>query len=261
MALLPTRKTTVLVSIFSATLLISACQPKSDAKNEQKSTTTPAAQPSIPALKAKVVAVKLPKNKLCLEDGCTTYNFQSVETNQPWIDAYFSERIKKADPNAFANLPDQAVKLPDGMPQDGQSMIYVRYLGQNYNLASFELFTYTYSAGAAHGMYHKEYVIFDLAHKKHVTVADLIQTGKEATLLDRLYSYNQSWLDEHSISREKLKLSDNYYYGNDGIVFVYPVYELASYAEGLTELTLPYDQAKDVIKPEYLPSQPVMQSP
>ena len=57
------------------------------------------------------------------------------------------------------------MKLPDGMPQDGQSMIYVRYLGQNYNLASFELFTYTYSAGAAHGMYHKEYVIFDLAHK------------------------------------------------------------------------------------------------
>ncbi|HAS98268.1 MAG TPA: DUF3298 domain-containing protein, partial [Acinetobacter nosocomialis] len=34
------------------------------------------------------------------------------------------------------------------------------------------------------------------------------------------------------------------------------VYELASYAEGMTELTLPYSEAAKFIKPEYLPSVP-----
>lgn len=251
------KKTAVIFSILTATWLATGCQPKSDAKKEQK-TTTQTEKPAIPVIQAKVTAVKLPKNKLCLEDGCTTYNFQTVKTNQLWINAYFDNRIKKADPNAFANLSDQQVKLPEGMPIDGQSMIYVKYLGQNYNLASFELYTYTYSAGAAHGMYHQEYVIFDLTNKKHITVADLLKEGSDATVKDRLYSFNQSWLEAHIITKDKLQLSDNFYYGNEGIVFVYPLYELASYAEGLTELTLPYDQATDVIKPEYLPSQPVL---
>ncbi|MGL5403789.1 MAG: RsiV family protein, partial [Acinetobacter sp.] len=45
-------------------------------------------------------------------------------------------------------------------------------------------------------------------------------------------------------------------YGVNGIVFVYPLYELASYAEGMSELTLPYYSAKKFIKSEYLPSLP-----
>jgi hypothetical protein len=39
-----------------------------------------------------------------------------------------------------------------------------------------------------------------------------------------------------------------------GVVFVYPLYELASYAEGMSELVLPYQQASGLIKAEYLPS-------
>ena len=41
----------------------------------------------------------------------------------------------------------------------------VRYLGQNANMASFVIESETYNQGAAHGMYHKEYVIFDLKTK------------------------------------------------------------------------------------------------
>ena len=54
----------------------------------------------------------------------------------------------------------------------------------------------------------------------------------------------------------KLQLSDNFYYGASGIVFVYPLYELASYAEGMPELKLPYQMAKGLFKPEYLPNLP-----
>lgn len=228
---------------------LAGCQPK----QEQKATTE---KVDIPLIHAKVVQVKLPKQKVCLEDGCTSYDLQTVETNQKWIDEYFVNRMKKAEPNAFANLTDQPVKAPaDGAAQN-ESSTYVRFVSQNYNLATFAIQSYSYSAGAAHGMSHQEFVNFDLTNKKHITVNELLKPDMNTKLRDELYAANQNWLEEHNIKKEQLQVSDNYYYGVNGIVFVYPLYELASYAEGMSELTLPYYAAKEFVKAEYLPSLP-----
>lgn len=232
-----------------AVVALAGCQPK----QEQKATTE---KVDIPLIHAKVVPVKLPKQKVCLEDGCTSYDLQTVETNQKWIDEYFVNRMKKAEPNAFANLTDQPVKAPaDGAAQN-ESSTYVRFVSQNYNLATFAIQSYSYSAGAAHGMSHQEFVNFDLTNKKHITVSELLKPDMNTKLRDELYAANQNWLEEHNIKKEQLQVSDNYYYGVNGIVFVYPLYELASYAEGMSELTLPYYAAKEFVKAEYLPSLP-----
>ncbi|WDZ53047.1 RsiV family protein [Acinetobacter vivianii] len=228
---------------------LAGCQPK----QEQKATTE---KVDIPLIHAKVVAVKLPKQKVCLEDGCTSYDLQTVETNQKWIDEYFVNRMKKAEPNAFANLTDQPVKAPADEAAQNESSTYVRFVSQNYNLATFAIQSYSYSAGAAHGMSHQEFVNFDLTNKKHITVSELLKPDMNTKLRDELYAANQNWLEEHNIKKEQLQVSDNYYYGVNGIVFVYPLYELASYAEGMSELTLPYYAAKEFVKAEYLPSLP-----
>lgn len=115
-------------------------------------------------------------------------------------------------------MADKPVEVPEGEPSSSQSAIYVRYLGQNYNLATFAFQTYSYSAGAAHGMSHQEFVNFDLLNKKHITVEELIKPDVEKQLVDALFDANTNWLQEHNISREKLQLSDNFYYGANGIV-------------------------------------------
>jgi len=129
-------------------------------------------------------------------------------------------------------------------------------LSQWYKVATFIVDSYTYSAGAAHGLYHKEFVNFDLSLQKRIALQDILIKGTERKVLDALYSANANWLNDHAITRDKLQLSDNFYYGVDGLVFVYPLYELASYAEGMPELILPYRVSQAVIKPEYLPSLP-----
>ena len=59
-------KTTLLILPFlSAVFLTVGCQPKTESKKET-STETKVAKVSIPVIQSKVVAVKLPKNKLCL---------------------------------------------------------------------------------------------------------------------------------------------------------------------------------------------------
>lgn len=243
-------------------LVMTGCQERAAPQAEQAVTTKQEKAESIALIQAKVVPVKLSKPEACDADGCMQYDIQTVKTNLNWIDDYFIERITKADPIAFSTAPNQKINTAEGAnPNLSQSSTYVRFIGQQYDRATFAIQTYTYSSGAAHGMYHQEFVNFDLKNQKRLALQDILVKGTEQQVLDALYDSNSIWLDQHSIERSKLKLSDNFYYGANGIVFVYPLYELASYAEGMTELTLPYVALTKLIKAEYLPSLPHYPTP
>ncbi|MGE8560060.1 MAG: RsiV family protein [Acinetobacter sp.] len=246
------------VPVSFAALVMTGCQERPAPKTEQTTTTKQQAKSeTIPLIQAKVVPVKLSKPEACEAEGCMQYDIQTVETNVKWIDDYFIDRVKKADPIAFSTAPNQKINTSEGAnPNLSQSSTYIRFVSQQYDQATFAIQTYTYSAGAAHGMYHQEFVNFDLKNKKRLALQDIVVKGAEQQVLDTLYDSNSLWLDQHSIEREKLKLSDNFYFGANGIVFVYPLYELASYAEGMTELTLPYVALNKLVKAEYLPSLP-----
>lgn len=251
----------IFLSLLSSMLMVSACQEKPAPQAEQAATATQHAQ--IPLIQAKVERVNVVKKQFCDEDGCTQYDLQTVKSNVPWLDEYFLNRIKKDVPGAFekdqnhAQAESEAQSSPKGL---NQNSIYVRFISQQNNLATFVIQTYTYAAGAAHGMYHNEYVTFDLTTQKRLALTDILKPNVEAKVAEQLYDANANWLIQKDITRDKLQLSDNYYYGVNGLVFVYPLYELTSYAEGMPELKLPYQVAKDLIKAEYLPSLPQVEA-
>ncbi|MFW1814461.1 RsiV family protein [Acinetobacter guillouiae] len=251
----------IFLSLLSSMLMVSACQEKPAPQAEQAATATQHAE--IPLIQAKVERVNVVKKQFCDEDGCTQYDLQTVKSNVPWLDEYFLNRIKKDVPGAFekdqnhAQAESEAQSSPKGL---NQNSIYVRFISQQNNLATFVIQTYTYAAGAAHGMYHNEYVTFDLSTQKRLALTDILKPNVEAKVAEQLYDANANWLIQKDITRDKLQLSDNYYYGVNGLVFVYPLYELTSYAEGMPELKLPYQVAKDLIKAEYLPSLPQVEA-
>lgn len=251
----------IFLSLLSSMLMVSACQEKPAPQAEQAATATQHAQ--IPLIQAKVERVDVVKKQFCDEDGCTQYDLQTVKSNVPWLDEYFLNRIKKDVPGAFekdqnhAQAESEAQSSPKGL---NQNSIYVRFISQQNNLATFVIQTYTYAAGAAHGMYHNEYVTFDLSTQKRLALTDILKPNVEAKVAEQLYDANANWLIQKDITRDKLQLSDNYYYGVNGLVFVYPLYELTSYAEGMPELKLPYQVAKDLIKAGYLPSLPQVEA-
>lgn len=257
----------VISSLLSAIFMLSACQEKPAPQAEQVSATT-AHSEQTPLIQAKVERVDVLKKQFCDEDGCTQYDLQTIKSNVPWIDEYFLNRIKKDVPSAFekeqANTQAQSETQPSPKGLN-QNSIYVRFISQQNNLATFVIQSYTYPAGAAHGMYHNEYVTFDLTTQKRLALTDILKPNVEAKVAEQLYDANANWLIQKDITRDKLQLSDNYYYGVNGLVFVYPLYELTSYADGMPELKLPYQVAKDLIKAEYLPSlpqvEPVVEKP
>ena len=66
-------------------------------------------------------------------------------------------------------------------------------------------------------MSHQEFVNFDLLNKSTLPLKNLLsQMLKNSWLMH--FDANTNWLQEHNISREKLQLSDNFYYGANGIV-------------------------------------------
>uniref|UniRef100_UPI001BDCDF08 hypothetical protein n=1 Tax=Escherichia coli TaxID=562 RepID=UPI001BDCDF08 len=78
--------------------------------------------------------------------------------------------------------------------------------------------SYSYQAGAAHGMHHQEFVTFDLNSKKRLALQDMLLTDSEAKLVRELFNHNDNWLNEEDIQRDKRRMSNKFYYGANGLV-------------------------------------------
>lgn len=242
-----------------------ACQPKHEVSNApvEKQSASNEVIASLLLIHAKTQRVKLSKDEVChpaeSDDDfatCSKYQVQTIQSNVKWIDDYFMQRLKADYVEAFDAAPSAKVTLDPDMPSTNYATASVRFAGQHYHLANFEYFSDYFPAGAAHGMHHSDYVVFDLKTQQRLTLNDILLPASKEKLKSELYSYNSIWLEDHQISEQQLELSENFYYGSNGIVFVYPLYELASYAEGISELELPYWAAQELIKAEYLPQLP-----
>lgn len=254
-------------TLFASMFALTACQekPKSDTASEKEATQKNQVKTdtAIPLIQAKVERVQPKKDEVChaAESSddlatCTQYDLQTINTNVAWINTYFQDTIKKDHAEAFDDQPAVKVTLDSKIPSVNYSGASVRYIGQNYNIATFEYLVDYYPAGAAHGTYASRYVVIDLTQQHILTLNDILLPGAQEKLKDALYSYNSTWLDDHNIAVKDLNISENFYLGADGLVLVYPIYELASYAEGESELTIPYVELKNFVKAQYLPSLP-----
>ncbi|WP_347454778.1 RsiV family protein [Acinetobacter thermotolerans] len=218
-------------------------QPQAQTVVEQK-------QDTIPLIQAKRVAVEGARTLSCEKEGCTRFDLQTIQSNVAWIDDYFLERLKRAEPVAFKVQQTKATE--DEVNSVEQRSMTVSLVGQRYDLATFVIKTYNFKTGAEHGLYHTEYVNLDLNKQKRIALEDILQKGSEQKLLDTLYDSNLVWLNARGINKEQLKLSDNFYFGANGLVLVYPLYELADYTMGMPELKISYTDLAKLIKPEYL---------
>ena len=86
---------------------------------------------------------------------------------------------------------------------------------------------------------------YDPLHKlceKHLRISRNIST--EQNLEDEGF-----WLE-----KGKLPLPENIALTSHGLRLLYNSYEIAPYAMGQSDFTIPYDELTKILKPEYLPS-------
>lgn len=115
--------------------------------------------------------------------------------------------------------------------------------------------------GGAHGQSTQNYFNFDMKDGSLIQEADIFKEGFEDQLSEIIRnkiisdSYNDDEIDDlvdlesSDYQVENIKPNGNFYFNEEGICYVFNVYEIAPYYMGLTEVSLPFSSIKHLLRP------------
>ncbi|HLP04642.1 MAG TPA: RsiV family protein [Paludibacter sp.] len=127
------------------------------------------------------------------------------------------------------------------------------------NIYVYGIERYVYMGGA-HGLETRNYFNFNLKTGALITEKDLFKDGYMAALSELI---KQRIVEESKDSAEKepildledtdywtdsIKPNGNFYITDEGINYVFNPYQIAPYSLGETEVTLPFDRLKNILK-------------
>ena len=114
--------------------------------------------------------------------------------------------------------------------------------------------------GGAHGLTTLNYFNFDLKSGKQIMENDLFEAGFEETLTSLLKTrmVEQSnedpnvetiiSLDDSDYWVDAIKPNNNFYITDESLNYVFNPYEIAPYYMGITEVIIPFDRIKEILK-------------
>lgn len=175
---------------------------------------------------------------------------------------YFSEEDRSV--STYADIANSFVKGYDGFydenkdtPQAWFLTIDIKVLKQSQNYLALKYIHADY-AGGAHGNTSISYINYNPKTNQPITLNSLIDTKHKTDLLriaESIFRKNekltpvQALTDLYFFDKGIFSLSENFYVGNKGLVFLYNPYEIKAYAAGTTELLIPFADLKDLAKP------------
>lgn len=166
--------------------------------------------------------------------------------------------------SSFINGYDDFVKSNPGTQQSWFLIIKINVLKQTKNYISLKYIHSDY-AGGAHGYTGISFLNYNPQTNTSITIDSLIQKDKMNSLIkiaERIFRKNEKLSATESLEgkyffdKGKFTLAQNFYISDKGLVFWYNPYEIKSYAEGTTELIVPFSALKSIAKNSILTTQP-----
>lgn len=109
-------------------------------------------------------------------------------------------------------------------------------------------YAYGYLCHSAHGMYTTTYINYSIPQKKIITLSDLFKAGYEKGLTDLL---REKLKDEEvplSVPLEEVGIPGDFEITENGVRFVYPLYEIAPYVEGEVMVDIAGYELSDLLR-------------
>ncbi|GAB1462374.1 DUF3298 and DUF4163 domain-containing protein [Pedobacter sp.] len=137
-------------------------------------------------------------------------------------------------------------------------LIDIKVIRQLHNYIALKYIHSDY-AGGAHGNTVISYINFNPKTNQAITVDSLILPDKKVELLkigERIFRSNENISATESLEKRyfftngKFSLPKNFYVSNKGLVFLYNPYEIKPYADGTTELVIPFSELSGIAKPQ-----------
>src|SRR5690606_12490211 len=117
--------------------------------------------------------------------------------------------------------------------------------------------SYIYTGGA-HGGSFLSYINWDNQARKQISIYEVLKPGSEDSLrviAEKIFRRNEGIsstdpLKQYFFEDNKFVLNNNYLFSPEGIKFLYNEYEIKPYSSGRTELLIPYEAIRHLLKPE-----------
>ena len=128
------------------------------------------------------------------------------------------------------------------------------------NLLVYRVNSYDYTGGP-HGIYGSLYTNIDLHTLRVIQLKDLFKSGYEAELATLICQQLMKDMEVDNMEElkelgygymEEITPTENFIIQEEGILFVYNIYEIAPYALGITSVLVPYDTLKPLLNTDYL---------
>ncbi|SFH46888.1 DUF3298 and DUF4163 domain-containing protein [Pedobacter insulae] len=249
-------------------LTISACRNGKDTKEDDARNTTTVDTLTYAYDSIKVQSKNIPKNNVSPIDtpeAIVSYPvFKNDALNQfikRQVFNYFAQdepaTSYQAIADSFMKGYDEFVRTNPTTPQAWFLNINIEVLRQSPTYLALK-YTHTDYAGGAHGNTTISFLNYNPKTNTPITLDSLIQAGKLPALVkigeaifrkNEQLSPTQSLEERYFFDKGIFALAQNFHVSDKGLVFLYNPYEIKAYAEGYTELVIPFEALKDLAKP------------
>lgn len=161
-------------------------------------------------------------------------SFYSISEN-------FLNTLLDKEPN---ERPQVTSNVPDKNNWVQEMTVSGKVISQNSKLIVYEASKFTYMAAATHGLESVSYLNYYIPTNKRLTLFDVLLKSKKSTILKSLRKQAKIVARNSQCFSypNDVTLSDTFYISSKGITFVYQPYEIACYADGIIEITIPKSQ-------------------
>ncbi len=178
----------------------------------------------------------------------------AIVSAEPWTGnkAY---NIEKAAEFFFKEYFEFSKEIPDS-PAGYSSDNDILVISQDTNLVVLRSESYIYTGGA-HGLESIIYYNMDIKGSKELTLKDLLvdnYSNRLTNIAEEIFRKDEGLtasesLEHYFFENQIFTINENFAITHKGLLFTYNPYEIKSYAEGITDLLIPYSKIKELIKP------------
>lgn len=144
-------------------------------------------------------------------------------------------------------LPFRADSMNAALNQFERADMQVQYNDKGYLVV--DLFRSNYTGGA-HGYYFSTMINLDVKNQSVLKLSDIIQADSNTVkgLLEKYFRIQYKLKPNAKLTQiifdPTLKMSENFYFNQNGLCFIYNPYEIASYAQGQIVVFIPSEALK-----------------
>lgn len=146
-------------------------------------------------------------------------------------------------------------------PRD-ETWLQARARYRNPHITVIELDASQYRTGMAHGISGTQFLNWDNAAGKVLSLDDVLAPGARPAFDEALRQTHAHWLQTNPAAQADplnynrlwpFRSTDNFALTDLGLVLKYQSYQIAPYSSGHPELLIPYAQLHGILRPLYLP--------